>query len=376
MASPTAEKVALFRSLFRGREDVFPRRWENFKTGKAGYAPSCRNEWVRGVCGKPQVKCGECQNQAFIPIGDDVIHAHLTGQIAGKPEDFTAGVYPMLPDETCWFLAADFDKSSWMEDVAAFRDTARTKGVPVAVERSRSGHGAHVWIFFTETVPAGDARRLGTLLITATMDGFPDLGFDSYDRFFPSQDTMPVGGFGNLIAMPLQKRPREHGNSLFVDDAFRPHDDQWAFLSTVRRLSRSEVTVIVARASATGQILGVRLPITDDTEEPWAARPSRRDKELPMEGEIPASVQVVLGNQAYVDRSNLPPALVNRIVRLAAFQNPEFYAAQTMRLSTFGKPRIISCAELYPEHIALPRGCLDGVLALLGEVGVAAELRD
>ena len=189
MASPTAAKIALFRSLFRGREDVSPRRWENPKTGKAGYAPMCRNEWVRGVCGKPQAKCGECPNQAFIPVGDDVIRAHLAGKASGNAADFTVGVYPMLPDETCWFLAADFDKKSWMQDVAAFRDTARAKGVPVAIERSRSGNGAHAWIFFTEPVSAADARRLGALLVTATMDRYPDIGFNSYDRC-PSSEIL------------------------------------------------------------------------------------------------------------------------------------------------------------------------------------------
>src|SRR5215472_9028138 len=167
-ASPTAEKIALFRSLFRGREEVFPRRWENPKSGKAGCSPLCRNEWVRWVCGKPQVKCGECPNQAFVPFGDDIIRSHLTGKAAGSALDFTAGIYPMLPDETCWFLAADFDKKSWKRDVVAFRDTARAKGVAVAIERSRSGNGAHAWIFFEESVAAGDARRLGALLVTAT----------------------------------------------------------------------------------------------------------------------------------------------------------------------------------------------------------------
>ncbi len=376
MASPTAEKITLFRSLFRGREDVFPRRWENFKTEKAGYAPACGNEWISGVCRKPQVKCGECPNQAFIPVGDDVIHAHLTGHVTGKPEDFTAGVYPMLPDETCWFLTADFDKASWMEDVVAYRDTARSKNVPVAIERSRSGHGAHAWTFFAEPVPAVEARRLGALLITAAMDRHPEIGFGSYDRFFPSQDTMPAGGFGNLIALPLQKRPRDAGNSVFVDDAFRPYDDQWAFLSAIRRMSRHEMSVIVTEASSAGQVLGVRLPAMDNNDEPWTAPLSRRSKELPIQGNLPASVEVVLANQVYIDRSKVPPALVSRIVRLAAFQNPEFYAAQAMRLPTFGKPRIISCAELYPKHIALPRGCLDDVLSLLGNLRVAVELRD
>jgi len=282
----------------------------------------------------------------------------------------------MLPDETCWFLAADFDKKSWKRDVVAFRDTARAKGVPVAIERSRSGNGAHAWIFFEEPVAAGDARRLGALLITSTMDRCPDIGFDSYDRFFPSQDTMPAGGFGNLIALPFQSRPRENGNSVFVGDDFRPYEDQWAYLSTIHRLSRSEVLSIVTEAAAAGQIFGVQLPPTDEDDEPWTASPSRRNKEPPIEGPLPRSVEVVLGNQIYIDRSKLPPGLVNRIARLAAFQNPEFYAAQAMRLPTFGKPRVISCAELFSKHVALPRGCLDGLMSLLGSAGIAAELRD
>lgn len=376
MSSPTDDKIALFRTLFRGREDVFPRRWENLKTGKAGYAPVCRNEWVRGVCGKPQVKCGECPNQAFIPVNDDVIRAHLAGQASGKPEDFTAGVYPMLPDETCWFLVADFDKASWMADVAAFRDTAGSKGVPIAIERSRSGYGAHAWIFFAEPVPAREARRLGALLITAAMDRHPELGFDSYDRLFPSQDTMTTGGFGNLIALPLQKRPREAGNSVFVDDAFCPYDDQWAYLSAIHRIHRNDAASLVGKAANAGQVLGVHLPLTEDGDEPWAVSPSRLVKDLPIQGDLPAAVDVVLANQVYVDRSMLPPTLVTRIMRLAAFQNPEFYAAQAMRLPTFGKPRIISCADLHPKHIALPRGCLDDLLTLLGELRVAANLRD
>jgi hypothetical protein len=376
MASPAAAKINLFRSLFRGREDVFPRRWENLKTGKAGYAPACRNEWVRGICGKPQVKCGECPNQAFVPVDEEVIRWHLQGRMPTASGDFTAGVYPMLTDETCWFLVADFDKKSWMRDVSAFRDTARTCGVPVAIERSRSGSGAHAWIFFTECIPAAEARRLGATLITATMERCPDIGFDSYDRFFPSQDTMPAGGFGNLIALPIQNRPREDGNTVFVDDDFHPYDDQWAFLSSVRRVSRNEVSMLVSEAAAAGRIVGVPLPVREDDAEPWANPPSRRRMEPAIVGEIPKSVEIVLGNQIYIDRSELQPALVNRLARLAAFQNPEFYAAQALRSPTFGKPRVIGCAELFLKHLALPRGCLEDVLSLLNDLGIVLEIRD
>jgi superfamily II DNA or RNA helicase len=378
-ALSNAGKISLFRSLFRGREDVFPRRWENPKTGKIGYAPACRNEWVRGICEKPRIKCSDCANQAFVPVTDDIVRKHLQGRDLTKPSQaqaFVAGIYPLMPDETCWFLAADFDKQSWQHDAFAFLSTCREKGVPAVLERSRSGNGAHVWIFFSEPVPAFEARRLGAHLITETMERWPDIGFESYDRFFPSQDTVPAGGFGNLIALPLQSEPRQHGNSIFVDDELQPYEDQWAFLSSVRRMSRAEVATIVEQASSVGRILGVRLPLDDDDGEPWTAPPSRRRAALPVIGQIPEAVEVVLGNQVYIDRNTLPPALVNRLIRLGAFQNPEFYAAQAMRLPTFGKPRVISCAELFTTHIALPRGCLDDALDVLSANGIRPELRD
>ena len=378
-ALSNADKITIFRSLFRGREDVFPRRWENPKTGKTGYAPACRNEWIRGICEKPRIKCTDCLNQAFVPMTDDVVRKHLKGRDLAKPgraEAFVAGIYALMPDETCWFLAADFDKQSWQRDALAFLSTCRGKGVPAVLERSRSGNGGHVWIFFSEPVPASEARRLGAHLVTETMERWPDIGFESYDRFFPSQDTMPAGGFGNLIALPLQSEPRQHGNSVFVDDKLRPYEDQWSFLSSVQRMSRAEVATIVEQASSLGRVLGVRLPLDDDDEEPWTVPPSRRRAELPVIGQMPETVELVLGNQVYIDRGALPPALVNRLIRLAAFQNPEFYAAQAMRLPTFGKPRVISCAELFATHIALPRGCLDAALDLLTINGIRPELRD
>jgi hypothetical protein len=220
-AKTSQEKVALFHSLFRGRDDVFPKLWTS-RAGKKGYSPACSNDWITGTCGKtnkPPVKCGECANRKFLPVTDQVILDHLQGR-------HVIGVYPMLENDTCWFLAADFDKESWRDDVGAFRETCKNIGLPVAIERSRSGNGAHAWLFFTEPISASTARSVGCYLITETMRVRHQLSMESYDRLFPSQDTLPKGGFGNLIALPLQKEPREKSNTVFLDEGFIPYDDQ------------------------------------------------------------------------------------------------------------------------------------------------------
>src|ERR1700716_1568743 len=244
LRSPPETKIALFRALFRGREDVYPRRFESRKTGKTGYQPVCANEWVKGVCEKPRIKCSDCPTQRFVSVADGAIRWHLSGQDnAGK--DFVMGIYPMLQDETCFVLAVDFDKEGWQEDAKAFCETCRHLNVPAALERSRSGNGAHVWIFFDQAIPASLARKLGSHILTETMERRPDIGLHSYDRFFPNQDTLPKGGFGNLIALPLQKQPRELGNSVFLDENFAPYADQWAFLSSIPRIDRSAAERIV-----------------------------------------------------------------------------------------------------------------------------------
>lgn len=378
--SSEQEKIALFRSLFRGREDVFPKRFESKKTKRRGYQPYCKNEWIKGLCSKPKIKCSKCNNRELIPVTNDVIKSHLLGSDLIKKSygDFTIGVYPLLPDETCWFLAADFDKDTWMEDVAAYLSTCDIYQVPAALERSRSGNGGHVWIFFSDKVDAQLARKMGAFLLTETMERRPEIGLDSYDRFFPSQDTMPQGGFGSLIALPLQKTPSENGNSLFIDRNFSPYEDQWAYLSSIRRMNRQEIEAIVSKAERKGRIIGVRIAQADrEDETPWLAPPSRIKKLNPITGPLPKKITLVLGNQIYLEKAELTnPALKNRLIRLAAFHNPEFYKAQAMRRSTYKTDRIINCCEDFVKHMGIPIGCLEDILCVLDELGIKAEIVD
>ena len=360
------EKVALFRRLFRGRTDVYPIRWESKITGKTGYAPACGNEWLAGVCEKPRIKCADCNNRLLSPLSDTVIYEHLAGKR-------TVGVYPLLTDDTCHFLAADFDEADWKEDALAFIQSCHELGVPVALEISRSGKGAHAWIFFSGSVSARDARRLGTSIISHTCTRTRQLKLESYDRLFPNQDTMPKGGFGNLIALPLQKNPRESGYSVFVDAALRPYPDQWRFLASIQPMPAHDIEPTILRATGGVHPLDVTFIDEEDLKEPWK-RSAPASKKLT--GVMPASLTVTLGNLIYFEKALLPQALANRLIRLAAFQNPEFYKAQAMRMSVWDKPRVIGCAENYPKHIALPRGCLDAAQELLRDNGIRCDLHE
>ncbi len=362
--SPPAHKIALFRRLFRGRDDVYAVRWIS-KDGKAGYSPASLKDWSeRDELGRPK--------RTLIPLNDDAIQDHLTGK-------HTVGVYPLLQDETCYFLAADFDKGGWLQDATAFLKTCADLLVPAALERSRSGKGGHVWIFFEQAIPAVLARKMGTALLTRTMEARHQIGLDSYDRLFPNQDTMPKGGFGNLIALPLQAGPRRDGNSVFVTPDFVSHPDQWAFLSSVPLMALDQVESIVTEAERTGTLIGLRpVPLNDeDTDsDPWLQAPSKRKKETPIIGPLPQEVRVVRGNLVFVEKAGLPSAMLNRLLRIAAFQNPEFYSAQAMRLSTFGKPRVIRCGEEFAQFIGLPRGSFEETVSLLKAHGIKPIIQD
>jgi superfamily II DNA or RNA helicase len=361
----TAEKIALFRRLFQGRTDIYPVRWESKSTGKAGYVPACANEWRPGICHKPRIKCSDCGQRLLIPISDSVIYDHLAGE-------HTVGVYPLLPDDTCHFLAVDFDKQDWREDAQAFIQSCRTLGVPATLEISRSGNGAHAWIFFTQKVDAHDARRLGTAIISHTCARTRQLQLASYDRLFPNQDSMPKGGFGNLIALPLQKKPRENGYSLFVDDELRPYPDQWSFLASVSLMPTVDLEPTILRATGNAHPLDVTFIDDEDNGTPWK-KPAVSKK---LAGTMPKHIRLTLANLIYFEKKNLPQALANRLIRLAAFQNPEFYKAQAMRFPVWDKPRVIGCAENFPQHIALPRGCLDAALELLAANNIESILED
>ena len=362
------EKVKLFRRLFRGREDVYPVRWMSKTTGKHGYSPLCANKWRPGVCKLPTIKCSECSHSLYEPVTDYIIRQHLRGEI-------TAGVYPLLVDNRCYFLAIDFDEADWREDSRAVLQTCLNHDLPAALEISRSGDGAHLWLFFANATPARDVRRLGAALISATCARTRQLALKSYDRLFPNQDTMPNGGFGNLIALPLQKEPRDLGRSVFVDANLQQVPDQWAFLESIKPLRQSHIETVLTK------LVGGRHPLDiayaevpeENADAPWV-RPAKPDVKL--NGIMPKAVKATIASQLFIEKAGLPQPLMNRLIRIAAFQNPDFYKLQATLRSTWNTPRIISRAENHEKFLSLPRGCLSDVATLLAANKIELRLDD
>jgi len=360
--SATTDKILLFMSLFKGRNDVYAKRWEN-KKGQSGYSPVCMNEWKPGICNKPRIKCFSCDQKLYSELNETIIEKHLQGEMV-------IGIYPMCQDETCFFLAIDFDDKGWENDISVIRDSCTHMGIPVAVERSRSGNGGHLWFFFENPIPASMARKFGSSLLTYSMQKRHEIPFKSYDRLFPNQDTMPKGGLGNLIALPLQKSAREKGNAVFIDDQFEPYKDQWEFLCNIQKLAEKELDFFLTKFGK-GNDLGMLKHEEADTVKPWV----KNTIELQTR-DFPDAVEITKSNLLYIEKTGFSQKALNILKRLAAFKNPEFYKYQAMRMPTFNKPRIISCSEEFDDYLALPRGCEDDVIHLLNDYKIKIHQMD
>ena len=364
------ERVALFMSLFKGREDVFARRWFSKSTGKAGYQPVCVNEWRRGVCDKKTYKCAECPNRDFAPLTSQDVYRHLEGKDENCCD--VVGLYAIMPDNNCSFLCTDFDdkscKHGYKDDVLAFVGVCRDWQIPYAIERSRSGNGAHVWIFFEEPLPAFKARRLGNAILTEAMNRDGRMSFNSYDRFFPNQDRLPEGGFGNLVALPLQGQARKNLNSVFVDDDFLAYKDQWTFLYNIKKLREDDVDKLLNLH--VNEEFGALS--TSSESKPWVT-PTPQDV---TKADFYSTMEIVKADKIYIPLKSISAKVLNHLKRIAAFKNPEFYSKQALRLSTYSVPRIISCFDITDEYLAMPRGCEDAILSFLNDNNVKYSITD
>ena len=364
------ERVALFMSLFKGREDVFARRWFSKSTGKAGYQPVCVNEWRRGVCDKKTYKCAECPNRDFAPLTSHDVYRHLEGKDENCCD--VVGLYAIMPDNNCSFLCTDFDdkscKHGYKDDVLAFVGVCRDWQIPYAIERSRSGNGAHVWIFFEEPLPAFKARRLGNAILTEAMNRDGRMSFNSYDRFFPNQDRLPEGGFGNLVALPLQGQARKNLNSVFVDDDFLAYKDQWTFLYNIKKLREDDVDKLLNLH--VNEEFGALS--TSSESKPWVT-PTSQDL---TKADFYSTMEIVKADKIYIPLKSISAKVLNHLKRIAAFKNPEFYSKQALRLSTYSVPRIISCFDITDEYLAMPRGCEDAILSFLNDNNVKYSITD
>ena len=346
--SPNDAKVAFFRALFAARTDIYATRIENSRSGWKGWLPVVRGGWQRGI---PHEK------RDYLPLTADVLAGHLKG-------DAHVGVYPLLDGDRCWWLTADFDGQDALTEALMYVKAGRAFGVPVALEVSRSGVGMHAWVFFTAPVPAETARRLGTGLLREAMAMRGKVNLASYDRLFPSQDLLPVGGVGNLIALPLFRSARDRNATVFLNlENLEPHQDQWSYLSTLGRMTPKEVSRAADKAG--------RVPAGREVTR-LAAPVSTK-----IRPEATTAVRTRLGAGIRVELADLTPALAASLRHAASMHNPQFYEKQRMRASTWDIPRFLQFFdETIDGGLIVPRGMLTTVTELAAQAGSKLDLAD
>ena len=395
----TKQHVQYFYHLFKGRNDVYSKRSgkASKKTGKHGYYTQCWNFWKDGICLKkdnPQFHCGECQNRQYKELTGQVLYEHLLG-IKEDASD-VVGLYPMFPDETINFLVFDFDchddlndgddganiDLEWVAEVNAFRKICENNEVPILVERSRSGKGAHIWIFFEKPILASITRRFGTALLTKGAESVNIRSFKYYDRMLPAQDHIPLNtktgkpGLGNLVALPLQGQALKLGNSAFIDENWNAYPNQWECLKEVKKLSSETVEERIKEWSAEG-ILGVlSTDFEADTEKANDTKPWKKGNQALHKEDVSTIVEIVIADKVYISTESMKPRMQNALRRIAAFSNPDFYKKVAMGLSTKGIPRIVFCGYDDAGYICIPRALLDSVINRFNDVDISFTLTD
>jgi len=353
--SSNKEKVELYLSLFRGREDVCAKRWVSNKTGNVGYSPYCLNEWISGLCGKKdRIKCSKCQNKKFIGLDKNTLRKHFKGEE-------TLGLYPVDQEDKCYFIVMDFDKDNWQEEIITVVSVCKESNISYYVERSRSGDGGHIWYFFKEKMTASKARKFALNILDIAMDKDSNISFKAYDRLIPSQDFLIKEGFGNLIALPLQKGPRENANSVFVDEKFIMIEDQWKCLSDIKKISEIDIDKFIA-LNKKKNISHNELTIED------GANISKSD--------FPSKLMVILRNGIVIQKKEMSSKGIVFLRKMASYLNPEFYSKQAMRMSTYKTPRMTVVYEENESELILPIGVLMTLLDVMKSKDVNIVLKE
>ena len=380
--STPQEKINLFKSLFIGREDVFALRWSNAKSGKSGYSPVCENKWQSGKCDMKKYSCADCPFKLPVRLSDQYIFNHLAGRDSACRD--VIGLYPLMEGDLCQFLALDFDNhgnniSQWKSDILAVKKVCNEYSIPSYMEISRSGNGAHLWVFFSEKVPAKQARNLGTNLLKAAMKHNHSISFESFDRMFPNQDEMPKGGYGNLIALPLQGHSVKQGYSVFVNDDFRPFDDQWAYLSSVQKLKEKDLNRAVKELLAITGDFHVRRNEDDENKQVSSIKKvafNVESKKEVIKDDFTEPVQITLSNQIYIKKKEISEHALGIMRRTAVFLNPEYFKKLRMHLPLYNIPRYIDCSKETESELVLPRGNFAEITEMLKKAEVEYEISD